>query len=275
MRHCINVNNESFKALAIESGLHPAVLSSKIGVWQDTNNTEEFPTLQQLDLNNNNENGVLLQQSNIKFLNVSENKELYKSANLLAEDGNSKFFSTKNIEKAKIFAAERNIDKDFIGKYRFHVRPALSATKDGVRIFIEKIQPKDGQLSIFDQKSLSPKYVSSILSDPLSKSSILSFSAELKYLFDRMLGKANKMPLRASKHALRTLYELASSLSKMTNTKFEIISEEKAIKLLGSTFEIGSHGAYDPNTNTAYIIEGNFDQTTLVHEIFTHPFLIY
>lgn len=48
MNSCINLNDTSFKALVKESGLHPAILSAKMGVWMEKHNTEEWPTLKQL-----------------------------------------------------------------------------------------------------------------------------------------------------------------------------------------------------------------------------------
>ena len=49
MKHCINLKSNDFKNLAKESNIHPAILAAKMGIWQDENNTSEWPTLDQLD----------------------------------------------------------------------------------------------------------------------------------------------------------------------------------------------------------------------------------
>ena len=49
MAKCININHPDFNELVEASGLHPAILSAKMGVWMEQNNTEEWPTIEQLD----------------------------------------------------------------------------------------------------------------------------------------------------------------------------------------------------------------------------------
>lgn len=49
MATCINTNHPEFLNLVEQSGLEPAVLAAKIGVWMEENNTEAFPRLQQLN----------------------------------------------------------------------------------------------------------------------------------------------------------------------------------------------------------------------------------
>jgi hypothetical protein len=50
MGNCINVNHKDFKTLTEMSGLNPLILSAKMGVWMDRNNTDKWPTLEQLGL---------------------------------------------------------------------------------------------------------------------------------------------------------------------------------------------------------------------------------
>ncbi len=47
-KHCVNHNSKEVKDIATGLGIHPAIAASKIGVWQERNNTTEFPTLADL-----------------------------------------------------------------------------------------------------------------------------------------------------------------------------------------------------------------------------------
>lgn len=50
MNKCVNIKSKEFIDLVRQSGLNPAVLSAKMGVWMEKNNTDEWPSLQQLGL---------------------------------------------------------------------------------------------------------------------------------------------------------------------------------------------------------------------------------
>lgn len=52
MNKCININHPEFKKLVEESKMNPLVLKSKVGVWQEKNDTDEFPSMEEL-LNDN------------------------------------------------------------------------------------------------------------------------------------------------------------------------------------------------------------------------------
>jgi hypothetical protein len=47
-KHCVNHNSIEVKELSTSLGLHPGIVAAKIGVWQDNNDTTDYPTLQQL-----------------------------------------------------------------------------------------------------------------------------------------------------------------------------------------------------------------------------------
>lgn len=54
MARCVNISSKEFKSLLTQTGLPDYLLSAKIGVWQEQNNTDEFPTKGEL-LKNQNE----------------------------------------------------------------------------------------------------------------------------------------------------------------------------------------------------------------------------
>ena len=50
MNKCINVGHPEFKKLVEQSKMNPLVLKSKVGVWQEKNNSDDFPTLEELGI---------------------------------------------------------------------------------------------------------------------------------------------------------------------------------------------------------------------------------
>lgn len=47
-KHCINVKSPEFKQLVEESKINPLELAAKISLWQDANNTDEFPSVSEV-----------------------------------------------------------------------------------------------------------------------------------------------------------------------------------------------------------------------------------
>lgn len=66
----------------------------------------------------------------------------------------------------------------------------------------------------------------------------------------------------------------ADKLSSIFGTTVRVISEEKA-KKISPFIRKGTASFYDPRTNTAYLIMENMKETSALHEVFSHPFIIY
>jgi hypothetical protein len=77
MAKCINIGHPDFKRLADDSGLEPMLLSAKMGVWMEQNNTDEWPTLEQLgilkEIGNSNQNKINELINELDLLNYSIN----------------------------------------------------------------------------------------------------------------------------------------------------------------------------------------------------------
>jgi hypothetical protein len=54
MDKCINTKHPEFIKLAEQANINPLILKSKVGVWQEKNNSDDFPTLQELGLGHRN-----------------------------------------------------------------------------------------------------------------------------------------------------------------------------------------------------------------------------
>lgn len=50
MDKCINISHKDFQELVRQSNINPLILKSKVGVWQEANNSDEFPTIEQLGI---------------------------------------------------------------------------------------------------------------------------------------------------------------------------------------------------------------------------------
>jgi hypothetical protein len=50
MGHCINIKHPEYQQLLKDSVLSPTILNAKIGVWQEQNSLEKFPTLEELKI---------------------------------------------------------------------------------------------------------------------------------------------------------------------------------------------------------------------------------
>ena len=90
MAKCVNINHPDFLGLVDETGMHPAVLSAKMGVWMEQNNTDEWPNVDQL--NKDSVNYVLKIVDSLSKLNRSkfESSKLQGWLNDLQKQGVSK-----------------------------------------------------------------------------------------------------------------------------------------------------------------------------------------
>lgn len=108
----------------------------------------------------------------------------------------------------------------------------------------------------------------------LSETDSKTYSSEDLRLFDIFVLLKKKWANMRSKYAYRTAFEIARMMSRRFGVKFEIDTFEELSKLYPGQLSSTDKGFYVPGTKTAYLIDGNFDSTTAIHEIFTHGFLI-
>ncbi len=50
MSKCINKSHPEFKQLLLDTDINPFILAAKVGIWMEQNNTEDFPTIEQLNI---------------------------------------------------------------------------------------------------------------------------------------------------------------------------------------------------------------------------------
>lgn len=65
MSKCINKSHPEFKELLLDTDINPFILAAKVGVWMDTNNSEDFPSIDQLNLKKSLDDSRVLAQLKI------------------------------------------------------------------------------------------------------------------------------------------------------------------------------------------------------------------
>lgn len=76
---CVNINHPEFKKLLNQSSLDPISLAADISIWQDKNDTDLFPTLEQLS------NGEILYQKESDEGIVASEKTIRELAALMSD----------------------------------------------------------------------------------------------------------------------------------------------------------------------------------------------
>ncbi len=78
MDRCINISHPEFKELVRQSNINPLILKSKVGVWQEKNNTDKFPTLEQLGVRANINVGRINSKQDIEGFKEFDDKSKIK-----------------------------------------------------------------------------------------------------------------------------------------------------------------------------------------------------
>jgi len=95
MANCINKSSKEFIKLAIEAGTKPESFAADVAIWQETNNTDSFPTIEELYPNKEhkaefNENLEALREINLSLENDFE-KVFSKNAYSESPDHTTKY----------------------------------------------------------------------------------------------------------------------------------------------------------------------------------------
>lgn len=141
MDRCININHPEFIALAKAANINPLILKSKVGVWQEKNGSDRFPTLEELNIEKSYARPSFSIPQNPDIIPLTEESiPIYKHYNLLNTKGEIKLFKTqKQINEAEKWVKFNNENAK---GYSF----ALRKQEDGYRIFIAKKFSSQGSL---------------------------------------------------------------------------------------------------------------------------------
>jgi hypothetical protein len=91
---------------------------------------------------------------------------------------------------------------------------------------------------------------------------------------NKVISKAFSTSISDESGVPSQVVNLANKLANRFDVRVKIISEKQA-REIRPNYRSGSQGFYDPETNSAYIIYERMSNTTVLHEAFSHPFLIY
>ena len=93
---CVNINHPEFKELLEQSGVDPISLAADISIWQDRNDTDFFPTLNQLNSRSEvqyqkpADEGIVASEKTIRDLTASVADRIGMSYRIIS-DRNQKF----------------------------------------------------------------------------------------------------------------------------------------------------------------------------------------
>lgn len=103
---CINTKSPEFLKLVRDSGLSPMLLSAKVALWMDKNNTNEFPTLNQIGVSslNKESSSQTSDRNNVEFKELFSYSDKNKQhigvlLSKLSLMGGKTFFILKEFEK--------------------------------------------------------------------------------------------------------------------------------------------------------------------------------
>ena len=100
-KHCVNIGSPEFKKLVEETNSDPLELAANISLWQDSNNTDEFPTTEEIQ--NFTPQPAPVKKETINtfkrgraVIPLSERPDLYKAFKLLDSKGEIVTYPTKS-----------------------------------------------------------------------------------------------------------------------------------------------------------------------------------
>jgi len=250
MATCVNKSHPEFLELVEKSGIHPDILAAKIGVWMEKNDTDEFPALEDLNLNNyiRVRDNSPISQKLTNFLNklnftIEFREELKSESEFDAKSLTDLLYKT-------ILIADNNIDKA-LAKETAYVAYSFLGKKNKIRTdLIHSIENLDNYKTIYnDYKSRSPqlneyKIRELIITDYLAdaiinnfenpKDSYINRKAEYWQIKgDSKLEKEIKYILSKIKHFINELF----SNTKLTKDELNSLFDDLANDVLNNNFD--------------------------------------
>ena len=242
---CININSDEFKTLAEKSGIHPILLNTKVNQFQNENGTEDLPTLEELDLIVTTEEkpsfSIENMASNLED-SISRSNKIKEDAAMLRQRQSGEETSasaSKTIASAMEYAMKRDNHQ-------------LEIDFDAFQLL--RYSPDNTNLANTGHKTFTPE----------SRSFLRS-------LFNKLAGMKNKDKSNMSDESKVALFNIAKILENRFGIEIIVVSKDEASIILNSEELV--RGFYNPDTKKSYLVDGVFDEATMVHETFTHPFL--
>lgn len=213
----------------------------------DVNATDEILLDKSTPPGINNESGILP---------LEQNRELYKSFGLIDKNGvDIKVWSYKvwGSNPARIrekVLGKRNNRSDIQDRYEFILRNHANGLGYAMWLRAKDVDPlTKGQINMFQREAITNNVIS---------------GAKKSFSFNALLNSTKK-----------TIVSIANEMSNRFGIAFSIISQDE-LAALEAKYNVklsNSRGFYIHQERKAYLVEGKFNESTAVHEIFGHPFL--
>jgi len=265
---CINTSHPQFKNLLEQTGLHPDVLKAKVSIWIESNNSDSFPTTEQLQL------GVVLPSQKAtdpindwlaEFEVVEEPVVVSAKKELITDvygkeaewDEPTDNHQTTIVDDQNLFMLMNNPNISILpeNKRKLDILSKVVGKKEAYRDYFEQngnVRPGSTVLDKLDERYSEVEDVS--LDEDTEQVDI----TEEDFIkdFEKIVQSEN------SKKAITRIEQLSAQL----NIDAEVISAEDVLNRFGIT-KPGVKGFF--KNGKVYLVEGAFDQFTVFHE-FSH-----
>jgi hypothetical protein len=268
---CVNTSHPQFKVLLEQTGLHPDLLKAEVSIWMDQNNSDSFPTTEDLQLAQMTaseramdpmaewlaefdtlEEPVFEQSTNeliTDFYDLPSSWEHQTDRDQTTEIDDHTLFNLMNNESISITPEN---------KRKLAVNAKALGKNEAYRDYFEQngvVRPASIVLDKLEQRyspSVEETYEGALETDAVIEDDFVKD-------FQRIVQTEN------SKKAIQKIQQLSAQLG----IEAEIVLPEELESRFGIT-QPGVKGFY--KNGKVYLVEGAFDESTVFHE-FCHPII--
>ena len=269
---CVNTSHPQFKVLLEQTGLHPDLLKAEVSIWMDQNNSDSFPTMEELQLSQMTASERAMDPM-AEWLNEFDTLEepmfeTESSKELIDDfydlpggwDHQTDRDQTTEIDDNNLFNLMNNpaIEISPENKSKLAINARALGKNEAYRDYFEQngvVRPASIVLDKLEQR-YSPIAEESY--DGISETDAISEEDFIKD-FERIVQTEN------SKKAIEKIQKMSLQLG----VEAEIILPEELESRFGIT-QPGVKGFF--KNGKVYLVEGAFDENTVFHE-FAHPII--
>ena len=268
---CINTSHPQFKNLLEQTGLHLDVLKAKVSIWMDQNNSDNFPTVEELQLAQ-----IAEQEKTIdplaEWLDEFDSFEpVYEN---IPETGLIDNFYSDAAEWEHPTDRDQTSELDDFTLFNLMNNPSVPISKENkakLKLLSKVVGEKEAYRDYFEQNEVVRP--GSVVLDKLDErytevpQNVFEETTEEDALLEQDLIKDIENIVRAenSKIALDKIQKMSNQLG----IDVEIVSSEDLEKDFGIT-QTGVKAFF--KNGKVYLVDGLFDENVVFHE-FCHPII--
>lgn len=269
---CVNTSHPQFKVLLEQTGLHPDLLKAEISIWMDQNNSDSFPTAEELQLAQMTATERAMDPM-VEWLSEFDTLEEPNFENDLSQELITNFYDlpaswehekdrdqTTEINDHTLFNLMNNSSISITpeNKRKLTINAKVVGKKEAYRDYFEQnevVRPANIVLDKLEQRyspAIELPFEDTLEGDAVSEEDFIKD-------FQRIVQTEN------SKKAIEKIQKMSLQLG----VEAEIVLPEELESRFGIT-QPGVKGFF--KNGKVYLVEGAFDENTVFHE-FAHPII--